>query len=99
MIRYNFVPQPLIFNITENKLVFDKYTNLYKTPKILIDMMEELTNSDILKALIIKGGRGSGKSTVAMHYTINLMLWGKYANRNFIFGGWKKRIRKKLLIS
>ena len=96
MIKYNFEPQPLILlNNQNNNLVFDKYTNLYRTPKILINMMEELTTSDILKALVIKGGRGSGKSTVAIHYTINLMLWKKYKHRNFIFGGWKKEDTKE----
>lgn len=78
-----------------NKKVHDEYINMYNTPSILLKHMENLHNTESQKALVLKGGRGSGKSTVAIHYTINCMLYSYFQNRNFIFGGWKKEDTKE----
>ncbi len=93
---FNFKSNIYNFNTNINKgIVYDNYTNMYKTPDILLNEMIELINSNKLKTLILKGGRGSGKSTVAIHHTINLLMWDKYKYRTFIFGGWKKEDTKE----
>ena len=93
---FNFKSNIYNFNTNINKgIVYNNYTNMYKTPDILLNEMIELINSNKLKTLILKGGRGSGKSTVAIHHTINLLMWNKYKYRTFIFGGWKKEDTKE----
>ena len=83
--------------IKQNKgnIIHNEFINMYQSPSNLIDIMDELVNNDNIKATVIKGGRGSGKSTVAIHYVLNLMLTKKYENRKFVFGGWKKEDTKE----
>lgn len=83
------------FNISAKGKVFNSYTNMYKTPELLEMELTELIFNPNKKVLVLKGGRGSGKSTASIHLCINLMLFKDYANRNIVFGGWKKEDTKE----
>ena len=85
-----------VFNGNASKsLIFDEFTFMHDIPPIFKDLFNELIFNNNIKSLVIKGGRGSAKSTSAMQLIISLMLWKEYENRGFAFGGWKKEDTKE----